>query len=69
MSIRDRISDDERRRRELQDLYSKLQYLIIPTYYHKTDEWATIMRSSIAKIAYYFNTHRMMRRYASEAYL
>jgi len=27
------------------------------------------MRSSIAKIAYYFNTHRMMRRYATEAYL
>lgn len=65
----EQISDDERRTRELQDLYSKLQYLIIPTYYHKTDEWATIMRSSIAKIAYYFNTHRMMRRYASEAYL
>ncbi|WP_292386272.1 alpha-glucan family phosphorylase [Methanoculleus sp. UBA430] len=63
------VSEEERRRRELQDLYSKLEYLIIPTYYLRKDEWATIMRSSIAKIAYYFNTHRMMRRYASEAYL
>ncbi len=63
------VSEEERRRRELQDLYSKLEYLIIPTYYLRKDEWATIMRSSIAKIAYYFNTHRMMRRYATEAYL
>jgi len=62
-------SEAERRARELQDLYSKLEYLIIPTYYHRRDEWTTIMRSSIAKIAYYFNTHRMMRRYATEAYL
>lgn len=63
------VSEAERRRQEIQDLYSKLEYLIIPTYYHRKDEWATIMRSSIAKIAYYFNTHRMMRRYATEAYL
>ncbi len=63
------VSEPERRTRELQDLYNKLEYLIIPTYYHHRDEWATIMRSSIAKITYYFNTHRMMRRYASEAYL
>ena len=63
------VSEAERRRQELQDLYSKLEYLIIPTYYLRKDAWATIMRSSIAKIAYYFNTHRMMRRYATEAYL
>ncbi|MCK8519731.1 alpha-glucan family phosphorylase [Methanoculleus sp. 7T] len=63
------VNEAERRSRELQDLYSKLEYLIIPTYYLRKDEWATIMRSSIAKIAYYFNTHRMMRRYATEAYL
>jgi starch phosphorylase len=63
------VSEAERLRRALQDLYNKLEYLIIPTYYRRRDEWATIMRSSIAKIAYYFNTHRMMRRYASEAYL
>ncbi len=63
------VSEADRRRGELQDLYSKLEYLIIPTYYLRKDAWATIMRSSIAKIAYYFNTHRMMRRYATEAYL
>jgi len=31
--------------------------------------WVWTMKSSISKIAYYFNTHRMMRRYASEAYI
>jgi starch phosphorylase len=28
-----------------------------------------MMKESISKIASYFNTHRMMRRYATEAYL
>jgi len=59
----------ERRALELDDLYSKLEYIIIPKFYHEKDNWATMMRDSIGKVAYYFNTHRMMRRYASEAYL
>ena len=63
------ISDDERRRRELEDLYNKLKYLIIPTFYGKRDEWITLMKNSIAKIAYYFNSDRMMLRYATKAYL
>jgi glycogen phosphorylase len=28
-----------------------------------------MMKQSIANIGYYFNSQRMMRRYASEAYL
>jgi starch phosphorylase len=28
-----------------------------------------MMKQSISKIASYFNSHRMMRRYAAEAYL
>jgi starch phosphorylase len=28
-----------------------------------------MMKQSIGNIASYFNTHRMMRRYATEAYL
>jgi hypothetical protein len=28
-----------------------------------------LMKNSIGKVAYYFNTHRMMRRYATDAYL
>jgi starch phosphorylase len=63
------IGEDERRKRELEDLYNKLQYLIIPKFYEEEDEWIEMMKNSIGKIAYYFNSDRMMRRYITEAYL
>jgi starch phosphorylase len=63
------ISEDERRKRELADLYNKLEYLIIPKFYEERDSWISMMKNSIGKVAYYFNSHRMMRRYATDAYL
>ncbi|HHT9144554.1 MAG: alpha-glucan family phosphorylase [Candidatus Brocadiaceae bacterium] len=51
------------------DLYYKLENIIIPMYYHDRNQWIKIMKNSIGKIAYYFNSHRMMRRYVTEAYL
>ena len=64
-----KINDGERRKRELADLYNKLEYLIIPKFYKERDTWISMMRNSIGKIAYYFNSHRMMRRYATDAYI
>lgn len=55
--------------KETEDLYNKLEYVIIPMFYHRHDEWIKLMKNSIGKIAYYFNSHRMMRRYVTEAYL
>ena len=63
------IDEKERRKKELKDLYNKLEYVIIPKFYERRDEWIIMMNNSIGKIAYYFNSHRMMRRYATEAYL
>lgn len=63
------IGEDERRRIEIKDLYNKLEYLIAPKFYHDRDGWREMMKSSIAKTAYYFHSHRMVRRYATEAYL
>jgi starch phosphorylase len=63
------ISEDERRKRELADVYNKLEYLIIPKFYEERDGWIGMMKNSIGKVAYYFNSHRMMRRYATDAYL
>jgi starch phosphorylase len=63
------ISEEERRKRELGDLYNKLEYLIIPKFYQQRDDWINMMKNSIGKVAYYFNTHRMMRKYATDAYL
>ncbi len=55
--------------KENEDLYNKLEYVIAPMFYHGRDEWIKMMKNSIGKIAYYFNSHRMMRRYVTEAYL
>ncbi|MDQ1279007.1 MAG: Alpha-glucan family phosphorylase [Thermoproteota archaeon] len=63
------ISEQERRRREIEDLYNKLKYLIIPSFYKERDEWITLMKNSVAKVAYYFNSYRMMLRYITSAYL
>ena len=65
----ERLSTDEAKIRELDDLYNKLEYIIIPMFYQKGDDWIRMMKNSIGKIAYYFNSHRMMRRYVTEAYL
>jgi starch phosphorylase len=51
------------------DLYRKLEQVIIPTYYDDRETWIRTMKGAIGKNAYYFNTHRMMRRYVTEAYI
>ena len=66
---RELLEEKERRELELQDLYSKLEYLITPTFYNQRDAWVNLMKNSIAKIAYYFQTQWVVRRYITEAYL
>ncbi|MEO5356603.1 MAG: alpha-glucan family phosphorylase [Nitrospirae bacterium YQR-1] len=51
------------------DLYYKLEHVLIPTYYGPRKNWIFVMKNTIGKNAYYFNTHRMMRRYVTEAYI
>jgi starch phosphorylase len=68
-SPEEEVSPQAREARELDDLYNKLSYVIGPTYYNRWNEWVELMKNSIGKIAYYFNSHRMMRRYVTEAYL
>jgi starch phosphorylase len=53
-------------------LYDKLEQVVLPFYYSDRaapGNWARIMKGVISKNASYFNSHRMMRRYATEAYL
>lgn len=64
----EKISIDELKSQELDDLYSKLEYVIAPLFYQHRDEWIKIMKNSIGEIAYYFNSHRMLQRYVIEAY-
>ena len=52
-------------------MYDKLERVILPLYYANNAErgWTAVMQGAISKSAAYFNSHRMMRRYATEAYL
>jgi len=57
---------------DAESLYQKLQRTVLPLFYGKTggpEKWAGVMKGAISKNAAYFNSHRMMRRYATEAYL
>ena len=51
------------------DLYTKLETKVLPLYYDDRPRWIGMMKQSVSKLASYFNSQRMMRRYASEAYL
>jgi len=63
------MKETERTKREINDLYNKLEYLIIPKFCNKRDEWIVMMKNSIGKVAYYFQSHFMMRRYITDAYI
>lgn len=56
-------------RNQANDLYDKLAHTVLPLYYDNRTRWIWMMKQSISKIGSYFNTQRMMRRYATEAYI
>ena len=51
------------------DLYEKLETTVLPLYHDDHARWVAMMKEAISKIAARFNSQRMMRRYAAEAYL
>ncbi|RJQ52670.1 MAG: alpha-glucan family phosphorylase [Nitrospiraceae bacterium] len=61
--------DNNMNRIDAEDLYYKLEKIIIPLYYENRKQWIRMMQNAIGKNAYYFNSHRMMRRYVTEAYI
>jgi starch phosphorylase len=53
-------------------LYRKLEQVVLPLYDASASDpsgWIAVMKGTICKNASYFNSHRMMRRYATEAYM
>lgn len=50
-------------------LYEKLEQSVLPRYYGERTRWVAVMKGAISRNAYFFNSHRMMRRYAVEAYM
>jgi len=55
--------------RDAEDMYNKLESIVLPTYYEDRTGWIRTMKNTIGKNAYYFNTHAMLRRYVTEAYI
>jgi starch phosphorylase len=54
---------------EAASLYEKLERTVLPCYYGNRPAWIATMTGAIAKGASLFSSHRMMRRYAVDAYL
>jgi starch phosphorylase len=50
------------------ELYETLEQQVLPAWQDRA-AWIRMMQQTIGKIPCFFNTHRMMRRYATEAYL
>ena len=51
------------------DFYGKLENVVLPLYYGDRSSWISVMKGAIGKNASVFNTHRMIRRYVTEAYM
>jgi starch phosphorylase len=51
------------------DLYRKLEQVVLPLYYDDRPRWIWMMKQAISKIGSYYNSTRMMRRYATESYI
>jgi starch phosphorylase len=56
-------------KQDAEDLYRKLETALVPTFYERREHWIDVMRYAIALNASYFNTHRMVQEYATNAYL
>lgn len=61
------VDGDRDAHRHAASLYEKLEQRVLPAFRDRA-AWAGIMKSAIARNGSYFNSHRMLRRYASEAY-
>src|SRR5579863_6702148 len=53
---------------EAHSLYSKLETAVVPLYLKAPEEWARIMRTTLAFNGSYFNTNRMVKQYTRNAY-
>ena len=62
------IPDSDTQEHEVASLYDRLESTILPLYYGDPEQWRAVMRSTIALNGSFFNTHRMLQEYISNAY-
>jgi len=63
-----RHSPDELDDLHADELYSKLEHAVLPTFYERPEQMREMMRCAIALNGSFFNTHRMVLQYRFEAY-
>lgn len=54
---------------EIASLYDKLEHVILPMFYQRSNAFISVMRSTIALNGSHFNAQRMMQQYVGNAYL
>jgi starch phosphorylase len=54
--------------RDAENLYRKLETVILPLYYREQRGYLAVMRHAVALNASFFNTERMVSEYARQAY-
>ena len=62
------IEDGATDKDEAESLYSKLEKSVVPLYLKPPEEWAHLMRTTLAFNGSYFNTNRMVKQYNRNAY-
>jgi glycogen phosphorylase len=63
-AIDDGANDEE----EANSLYAKLEKVVTPLYRDSQENWARLMRTTLAFNGSYFNTNRMVKQYVRSAY-
>jgi starch phosphorylase len=63
------IGNGEPDQDDASSLYEKLERVVLPLFYENRSGWIGVMKGAISKNASFFSSHRMMRRYASDAYV
>ncbi|MGP8175342.1 MAG: alpha-glucan family phosphorylase [Terracidiphilus sp.] len=63
-AIEDGANDAE----EANSLYNKLETAVVPLFLQAPQEWARLMRNTLAFNGSYFNTNRMVKQYTRNAY-
>jgi starch phosphorylase len=53
---------------EANSLYEKLEKAVVPLYLRAPEQWARLMRTTLAFNGSYFNTNRMVKQYTRNAY-
>jgi starch phosphorylase len=60
---------DSHENTDTETLLTKLQETVLPLYADRREGWIFMMKQSVSKLGPLFNSQRMIRRYASEAYM